>query len=209
MRFYIIGNMSLGKDISMPVKKAAFSSSDLDTTIDTFVNFVNEVRFTNMYLVADFEVSKQPMLDTFNRDSDSLPFFVIGEWHIGDDKSEVIRNDITVVQKKGFEHEFSNNLTAMREFLYCINNHIECVFKIRYGKHDSYYHIDKVIERHICSSVQVVRAHKKIPLRKVKISGIDKWQMTPMMKRDIVDFNKFVIPEPSGLHDVVRTVKLS
>ena len=89
MKFYIFGNMVEEKAICCSARKATFISDDLETSINRFKDYINEVRFTNCYLVVDFETSKKNTSSLNattieNHHEKVMPFFIIGEWHIVD-----------------------------------------------------------------------------------------------------------------------------
>ena len=134
MKFYIFGNTTKNKDMSCNTKKAIFASDDFEACLYKLKNFVRELRFTNCYLIADFGTYKKKSLfaKTINDYDEMMPFFIVAEWHIGEDKDLLIRSDYTVITKGGFVHEFMNNANAVREVLYCINNNIEFTLEILY-----------------------------------------------------------------------------
>lgn len=194
MKYYIFGSLSHNKTISTHRKKAVFSSTNLDAAMNKFIDYVNEVRYNNMYLIVDFEVDKPRWKSSLENDNDeTLPFFIIADWNSRkDSKTEYVRTDSTVLSRAGFDHQFSNNLVAMREFLYCIENHIECELKIKYTKYfDNDFQLDKYYERTICNSVDLVRAEKKYPLKRLKLTGITWYNVETKYK----PVNLFTIPK--------------
>lgn len=168
MRYYIFGNTKDSSSIVASKKSAAFSSTDIDVAYEKYKSYIKEARFTNVYFVVDFELYGKMFTSFSLNDSEDtpIPFFVIGDWHGG---GRIIRNDCTVISRKGFDHEFNNNLSAMKEFLYCIDNHIQCDFRILYKKSTTG---NGITNRLIVDSVDLIRNKKIKPIFRFKLSKI-------------------------------------
>lgn len=184
MKFYIFGNMVEEKEICCPARKAIFISDDFETSIDRFRNYINEVRFTNCYLVVDFETAKKNSSITAttieNHNEKIMPFFIIGEWHIGDNKNDFIRKDHTILTKNGFVHEFMNNVDVIRDMIYCLNNHIPFTMEITYSKDENIlgYYETREFRRLIVDSVDIIRK-KGYSIKKFKINSPN-WNIVPI-----------------------------
>lgn len=136
MKFYIFGSE---KDtFTTTSRKALGEFEDLDEALAKFEKCIREIRENNIYLIVDFEVyGKFNMFATSNIDedyADNLPFFIIGEWHVGDDPKMYVRTDHTVLTYGGFNHEFDNNINALRLFINYYNSGRDCEFDIVYSK---------------------------------------------------------------------------
>lgn len=183
MKFYIFGNVVREKEICCSARKATFISDDFNTSLDRFRNYINEVRFTNCYLVVDFETSKKKSLTATtieNHHDKIMPFFIIGEWHIGEDKNNFIRTDHTILMKNGFIHEFMNNADVIREMIYCLNNHIQFTLEIAYSRKENILDYKEVREfrRLIVDSVDIIRK-KGYSVKKFKLNSPD-WDTIPI-----------------------------
>ena len=195
MKFYIFGNTKKCSTIVANRKSAAFTSDDLNATLETYKNYINEVRFTNIYFIADFELFGSAGLfkKTVTLDEDNnpvLPFLVIGEWHNGENKDNIIRCDKTIITRKGFTHQFNDNLAALQEFLYCIDNHIKSEFSIEYSRTKIMNGVKTKCDyfRMIADSVAVVRNTKPKPINRIRLFETD-WKTD----FNIVDKSKFVM----------------
>lgn len=196
MKFYIFGNTTKETEICCSVKKAAFISDDLETSINRFRDYVHEVRFTNCYLVVDFEVSKKNTssinASTLENNYDkTLPFFIIAEWHIGEDKNLLARVDHTILTKNGFIHEFMNNVDVIRDVIYCLNNHIQFTLEITYSVPTTILGYKEIQEfrRLIVDSVDIIR-DEGYSVKKFKLN-ISNWQVVPINRI----FNLYKIEE--------------
>lgn len=185
MKFYIFGNVMKEKEICCSARKATFISDDFNTSIDRFRNYINEVRFSNCYLVVDFETSKKSTSSLTattieNHHNKIMPFFIIGEWHIGEDKNNFIRTDHTILIKNGFIHEFMNNADVIRDMIYCLNNHIQFTLEIVYLRKENILGYDEVREfrRLIVDSVDIIRK-KGYSIKKFKLNSPD-WEIVPI-----------------------------
>lgn len=185
MKFYIIGNTVKDPEICCSAKKAVFISDDLEISIDKFKNYINEIRFTNCYLLVDFETSKKnpSSITATNIENDHekiMPFFIIGEWHLGENKDQFIRADHTILTKNGFIHEFMNNVDVIRDMIYCLNNHVQFTLEITYFKETITFGYKEVQEfrRLIVDSVDIIR-RKGYSVKKFKIKPIS-WKVAPI-----------------------------
>jgi hypothetical protein len=186
MKFYIFGNTVKDSEICCSATKAAFISDDLEVSIDKFKDYINEVRFTNCYLVVDFETSKKNVpigVVTIENDHEKImPFFIIGEWHIGESKDEFIRVDHTILTKNGFIHEFMNNVDVIRDMIYCLNNHIQFTLEITYFKEAITFGHKEIqeIRRLIVYSVDIIRG-RGYSIKKFKIKPVS-WKVVPISR---------------------------
>lgn len=197
MKFYIFGNNRNNMTIKTKSKKALYKSSSLDDTLEQFKLFVDQVRHNNLYMIADFEDNKTSMFKVSSLDNDldnKMPFFIIAEWHIGNNKNRIIRCDHTFIEKKGFLHEFQNNLIAIQDYLYSVENG-DCVsFGIIYSKFEKVAGrmVEKQFKREISNSDK--RRIKGNPIKKIKISS-NSWNFVPISRNNL---NMFTIPELSS-----------
>ena len=187
MKFYIFGNTVKNKEICCSAKKAAFISDDFETALYRFRDYINEIRFTNCYLLVDFETAKKntSSFSAIGIDNDFekiMPFFIIGEWHVGEDKNSSIRKDHTILTKNGFVHEFMNNETVVRDLIYCLNNHIQFTLEIVYAKIEDIKNYDfserREFRRIIVDSIDIIR-NKGYSIKKFKITPIN-WEVPPI-----------------------------
>ena len=123
MRFCILGTDHYNSD-ELKTKKPVYQSTNLEETVRKFQQFINEVRYKRMYLVADFECYKKKpftasvMTEDFK---DTIPFIIIGEWIVGNDRDNWVRCDRMNLHTTGFKREFINNLAAVRKFIDYLN----------------------------------------------------------------------------------------
>ena len=194
MKFYIFGNNASNMIIRTKSKKALYKSSSLDDTLEQFKIFVDQVRHNNLYMIADFENRKASLFKTSSLDDDldnKMPFFVIAEWHVGNNKNKIIRCDHTFIEKKGFLHEFQNNLTAIQDYLYSVENEDKCSFGIIYSKFEKVGRrtVEKQFKREISSS-EDRRVKGTRPIKKLKISS-SSWNFVPINRNNL---SMFTIP---------------
>ena len=181
MKFYIFASNK--KEIKTSRRKAFFSSSEFEECYDKFYNICRENRFDNAYLVADFESERKNWVSTIdNNNEESVPFLIVCEYHFQDYKCNsgmnYSRKDNTCVTRKGFAHEFKDNLAAIREFLYCFDNHIRAEFEL------SYIVGTRTYTRKIASTVDILRSqnYTGCKLRRILLKPTI-WENTKSEKR--------------------------
>lgn len=153
MKYYIFGQNN-SQTIITSTKKAAFTSSNIDEAYNKFKSYVNESRYDNIYFIVDFGTSDPKFFKRSCLENDleeTMPFLIIGEWNLSSDKSDIIRNDQLYIKKYGFKHRFNNNLTAVKEFEFCISAGNYCELFITYAK-PGYLDVDKTFDRLVSSS---------------------------------------------------------
>lgn len=136
MRYYIFGS-DKSETIKTRVGKAVFASESINEAADKFKKYTNEIRYRNMYLVADYGCIGSSVFTyatiepkSFN---DNIPFFIIMEYHFGQDRSLIVRKDhTTITHKRGYSQVFDDNLRAARVFEDCVYNMQTCQFTISY-----------------------------------------------------------------------------
>ena len=136
MRYYIFGS-DKSETIKTRVSKAVFASESIIEAADKFKKYTNEIRYRNMYLIADYGcIGGSAFVYTtiepksFN---DYIPFFIIMEYHFGQDRSLIVRNDhTTITHKRGYSQVFDDNLKAAIIFEDCVYNMQTCQFTISY-----------------------------------------------------------------------------
>ena len=200
MRFYILGNWS--EEFSCTPKRASYQTTDLDEALFRFDKYAAEARYNHMYLVVDFEYQRQSILgSSIKKDySENLPFFVLSEYHYGD-INDIARHDTTVIYKKGFEHEFCNNIVALKEFLYCCDNNVMVDWNIRYIKVDN-NGVCRLFERKIVSTIDIKDGGSK-KIRRFRIRK-NQWSKAPQIEKhfNIYDLKKNRKIENDGIKTV-------
>jgi hypothetical protein len=146
MRFYIFANDKDGA-FTNSVNDAIMSDSDYTIVRERFDTINTEFKYRNTYLVADLNVTemKQGMFvrpAALNKNTivadDYLPFFIIGEFHYGNDgnkfesmyfdddgkfnPSKAIRNDSVFIKINGFTQQFDNNHSAIMSYINFVLN---------------------------------------------------------------------------------------
>lgn len=175
MKYYIFGNTKKSRIIQQSTKKAAYSSDDLIDALEVFKSYINEVRYTNCYLVVDYDNVTPSLFTVYSVDNDlhsKMPFFIIGEWHLGEDKDHIIRADHTSIRRKGFIHEFNNNLLAAKEFHYCIAGKMYASMNIMYSRVSDIngVNVDQSYSRLVGNTCDIM-ATKKIYNKKFRITS--------------------------------------
>ena len=138
IKYYIFGsNDNVKYLIKMNKKKCVFESEDLTDILNKYQLLIDERRYHNMWLIADFGIYKPGALFStgINTVDDYLPFFIIGEYHISDlyDRENVIRDDLCVISYNGFNHQIKNNLSALQEFIYHLSKCNAASLYIKYA----------------------------------------------------------------------------
>lgn len=196
MKYYIFGQNN-SQTIITSTKKAAFESSDLDETFNKFKSFVLESRYDNIYFIVDFGTSDTKLFKRASLENDfdeTIPFLIIGEWHLCSDKFDIIRSDNLYIKKYGFKHNFRNNLTAVREFQFCIETGNYAELFVTYIKDDSFG--DRVFNRLVSFSRKHFLEKPKY-INKIKIKSPN-WEP---MQEDKKSFNMFNIEPPKEQPD--------
>ena len=188
MKFYIFGNNK--EYFISSTKKALFKSDNLDEAVEKFNSFVDEIRNFNIFLLVDFEINKQSFISGLEKDLEgNLPFFIISEWHLGQNENNItIRSDHTIIKKNGFIHEFQNNLVAIRDFISCIERKIDCQFDIVYEKkseiidreNKTIFVRKRKFNRKIADSKSILEGKKVSPLKRIKLSSDNDWIFVPI-----------------------------
>lgn len=176
MLFYILGSKE--KRFTCSAKKALHVSSDFSESLEKYETYIKECRRDNLYLVADFQNNKRGFISSLSNDFDyHMPFFIVCEWHI-DNPDNYIRKDNTVILRKGFRHELCNNVTALREFLYCYENQIPAKFTISYQKKHSDKNIYRTFVRELADLEQIFTNTKKYKVKRFEIdeSVLSEWE---------------------------------
>lgn len=180
MKFYIF--TSNKKEIKSSRRKAFFKSDNFEECYDKFYNLCEENRFDNAYLVADFECYRKKWVSSVDENSEeNIPFFIVCEYHTCiecPNTKNYSRQDNTCVFRKGFVHEFTDNLAAIREFLYCFENHIVASFEIRY-KLDN-----RIYKRNIADTVSIIRTatYSGYKLKRIKLDISSNWETVPTVE---------------------------
>ena len=195
MKYYIFaGNTPV---IKSTIKKAKYSSTKLRVIIDRFDIMINQGAYNHCYLIVDFESNKKiPVFGALDiaRDEDKqMPFFIIGEWHIGQDQSDYIRTDLIQIVKNGFVHEFDNNYDAMREIEFCIENKTWFVMSILYSRVERRGNIklNRTFVRQICDMSEYIERRRKNlkPLKKIIIRDEYNWFPLPKTERKFFNYD--------------------
>ena len=195
MRFCILGTDFYNSD-ELRTKRPVYQSCNLEEAVRMFQQFVNEVRYKRMYLVADFECYKKKvfapsvMTEDFKK---TIPFIIIGEWVVGNDRENWVRGDRMNLQTSGFRREFTDNLAAVRRFIACLNDRefaeLSIAYKrtfIMYGQFE-----DAFFERTVATTTDVLFS-QQYPVKTFWITHRD-WEIIPIEKRV---FQYFKMKEP-------------
>lgn len=191
MKFYIFGDNSGKAEIKVSAKNAT-QIRTLEEALEMMKIYINEVRYTDIYLLVDFERynnkflfgNKATLKDDLEND---LPFLIVAEWHLGDDKEEIVRCDHTEINMYGFKHEFTNNYRAVLAYTSYISLGKNCTFNIVYSKTE-YVKGEKVTRKFIrkISDSHSLREQKTTPITKFIISSMDHWEFVPIHKVKII-----------------------
>ena len=194
--FYVFGSDEPSKH--MIASECSFMSGDLDEAYEKYAQYCLENRWEHCYLVVDFGLSKPKLfsISSLDVDNDIIPFFIIGEYHAKSDNREIIRRDSCITKlDNGFEHEFIDNLAAMREFLYFFNKDIDVSLGIVYQKviEDNIC----IFERKIADTKSIMKTTKPKYVRRFNLSMSD-WKPIPLTEGRFVTFvinnnNKYVV----------------
>ena len=186
MKYYIFGTNKSNQVIKTTAAKALFETDDFDEALDVFQKYINEIRKNKLYLIADFEYVEKPYLKYTNIDidyEDHMPFFIIGEWHLGLNNDMFIRADRTQVTMKGFTRDFSDNLAAFKYFQWCFENEKDSEFRIIYKerlfKNGHLYY--KLFNRKIISTSELSAFQNRHPTKKFYILHLC-WEPVPVEK---------------------------
>lgn len=196
MRFYIFGTN--GNHIIATARKALFESDCLEEVVDKFERYIQEVKFKTLFLVLDTEYGKRSFIKpaTVEGGDEYIPFFIIGQWRLGQDKDKWIRGDRTQIVKKGFIREFTNNLIATREFLIDINKSEPSELRIIYKKlfKNKGKEYSRIFDKKIASTMEILNQKKDY---KTHIFWIQfpNWRPVPLRERifnmyEIIDTDK-------------------
>lgn len=193
MKFYIVGNNCYETEAKIRMKKATLNSYDLDEALNIFESVIEEVRFKDCYLICDFENFNRPVFryESINDDFENMPFFIIGEWHVGEDKKNIIRADHTELVFTGYKQEFENNLTAIRSFINYISEYSNVVFNIVYQKQDMMgdIKVTRKFIRKIADGYSVSKAiYNPKPLKNIRISSPN-WEFVPLIPKKFFSYN--------------------
>ena len=132
MKFCIFGT---NKKDKIFVRKALFESNCLDDAVNEFEKYIKEIKFEKLFLIMDTECQKRSLVTTIEgKGDDYIPFYIIGQWKIGQDRNDWVRKDRTQIIKNGFTREFANNLKAISRFIEELENYESAELRIVYSK---------------------------------------------------------------------------
>lgn len=186
MKFYIFGGVYPVLDLY--IKDNIYKSNEFNTTLERFNELCDSLKFNHLYLVVDFEKTKQKFFDVAQIDDTQVPFLTIGEYHYDDlNPEKTIRTDTVVLETKGFSEEFHNNQLMITRFEYYLNNKIPCNLIVRYINYDIENGAYFDIQCPKISTVDLLQMKKPIPLKKIKLQPVT-WKANPR-KRERKFFN--------------------
>jgi len=113
----------------------------LDNAIEFFEKCVRELKFFNVWLIADFEKATKPKKGLFRKekpvkyfteDSDDMNFFPICEYHFdanadnltGKSAKDCVRHDLIEMNRGNIKIMFTDNLEAMEQMEWDIQNRV-------------------------------------------------------------------------------------
>lgn len=186
--FYVFGSDEPSKH--MIASECSFMSGDLNEAYEKYAQYCLENRWEHCYLVVDFGLSKPKMFSVssldVNNDNNIIPFFIIGEYHAKSDNREIIRRDSCITKlNNGFEHEFVDNLAAIREFMYFYSKDIDVSLGIVYQKivEDNIC----IFERRIADTKTLMNNTKPRYVRRFNLN-ISDWKPLPLTEARFVTF---------------------
>lgn len=149
--FYIIGCNKLPYKVHSRKLK---NFLELDTALEEMNLAVKEMRFEHLYLIADFGICGKMYRCSLQHEPSMQEdsFFVIGEWHRGEDRNEFIRRDITQILMQEIALEYTNNLKAIKKLLELINMHKPCIFQLMMVVNDQ--NIKRIVYRSSDKSIK-------------------------------------------------------
>lgn len=184
--------------------KSMFESNDLKESLNEYTKYIDEIRANRLLLIADFEVVKKPKFGYVNLEKDyqdHIPFLIIGEWELGNDKDMCIRSDMIIISERGFTRQFRDNLAALNYFLKLrncklsgsnykwayYNSSMNIVYKKKYIKNGRIYY--KIYNRKIAGFREIFGEYKYINTKKFYIPDLD-WESVEISRntRDIKDY---------------------
>lgn len=188
MKFYIFSSDT--PDISCSMNQAVQSSEDYYETKRYFDRINSEYRYNHSYLVADFGTFKPSSRFSRNNTAslesinmvDDMPFLIIAEFHYNPDTNEcnvisengkmdlgkAVRKDMITLKSEGFSRTFYNNESALKIFLYYIDQRspLQMFIKFKYRNKER----EVEMERFVASSISVMRSKKSF-IDRIELSG--------------------------------------
>ena len=201
MKFCIFGS----NNDKIITRKALFESNCLDDAVGEFKKYIDEIKFDILFLIMDTECQKRSFITTFEgKGDDYIPFYIIGQWKIGQDRNNWIRKDRTQIIKNGFTREFENNLKAISRFIEELENSESAELRIIYSKllereYDNYI---QFFNKRIAFTEELnMKKHYKT---KIYCLESPEWMFVPLEK---TKFNMFKIEGGEAKGDKIKIAK--
>lgn len=201
MRYYILGTNKMEGAIKT---KPMYIGNTLKDSLNEYTKYINEIRANRLLLIVDFEVTKKPNFGYINIEKDyqdHIPFLIVGEWKLGNEKDMCIRSDMITISERGFTRQFKDNLAALKYFFkfkgnemsgndhyWAYNNSsLNIVYKKKYSKNGKVYY--KIYDRKITSLKEAFGQPSGPKIKKFYIPDLD-WESMEITKnqRDIKDY---------------------
>ena len=125
---------------------AVCDSVSIENAYEYFKKCVRELKFSAVWLIADFENSTKPKKRIFKKikpvgvlSENSLNYFPIAEYKVSSSEDvtnkytsikDCTRKDLVHMQQNGIQFSYTDNLEAVEQMQYVIDNRIKSVFTL-------------------------------------------------------------------------------
>ena len=164
MRFYVVGS-------NTPIYKgdldAANGTDIYDLAKQRFDDCVSEVKYSDIYLIADFETQKHGLFEYVRIDEEltsDLPYLVIGEYHFEESNLPTMRKDCLCIETKGIKEYIRNNESAIRKFLNFYEHKVNSNLYLTFATS----RVGDIIYRKIAGTKEMILG-ERIPIKKILI----------------------------------------
>lgn len=175
MKFHIVGAET--PKVTFKTNKSNSCTDSLSSAIYFFNRCNLERRFHHSYLLIDFENKKPKILETLSfKESDigNMPYLIIGEYHYDQDTDPemTFRSDKLIVRTKGFDHEYKDNIAAIKDIVAKSRSDIYAELFIEYK-----VYVEGLLgikERYICSTDEINN-----PIQYIKKFEVEPFNVEP------------------------------